>query len=453
MGTQHTRFKSLWLLLLTALLLAPGRTLATPLPQTDWMNVEKGASLVFDTRMPISRILVSDDTIVQINMLDQEQFQVRGVELGTTDLWIWYRSKPSNPIRYDVSVHRDVSDLARRIETLTEYGQGPSVHAYGERIVIQGPTPDLQTLESIAALAAIYDPDFVNLMSVSGDHQVQLEVLFAEVNRSAMRELGLSALWSDGGLLRGDASVNLSPPVSISEAFAITTNISDAFDLDAMLSILEENNLSRTLARPTLVALSGQQAEFLAGGELPFPVAQFDNRVTVDFREFGVKLSFVPTVLGEDVIDMRVYVEVSDLDEASSVTITDIAIPGFVSRKSQSHLRLESGMTFAMAGMLSEQTTTNVAKIPILGDIPLVGALFRYVRHRRDETELVIYVTPRLVRPLAANEVPAPPGSTSEHDPNDFDLFILGLDHRSGLWTQPGTQLATRPTGPVGIIR
>ena len=220
----------------------------------------------------------------------------------------------------------------------------------------------------------------------------------------------------------------------------------EGINLTAIMSVLSQNSVSKILAQPTLVALSGQQAEFLAGGEIPIPVSQFGDKVTIEFKEYGVKLIFVPTVLGGDVVDMRVYVEVSDVDSTNSIRLTGIEIPSFVSRKTQSHLRLESGMTFAMAGMLNDSMRATYARVPVLGDIPLVGSLFRYVQHRRDETELMIFVTPRLVRPMAPGEVPPAPGTTEDNNPNDFELFLLGMDHRA-------ESRNAQPTGPVGLAR
>jgi pilus assembly protein CpaC len=230
------------------------------------------------------------------------------------------------------------------------------------------------------------------------------------------------------------------------EAFRVLGSVGGGVNLAAIMSVLSQNSVSKILAQPTLVALSGQQAEFLAGGEIPIPVSQFGNKVTIEFKEYGVKLVFVPTVLGESVIDMRVYVEVSDVDSTNSIRLTGIEIPSFVSRKTQSHLRLESGMTFAMAGMLNDSMRSTYARVPLLGDIPLVGSLFRYVQHRRDETELMIFVTPRLVRPMAASEVPTAPGTTEDNNPNDFELFLLGMDHRA-------ESRKAQPTGPVGLAR
>jgi pilus assembly protein CpaC len=291
-------------------------------------------------------------------------------------------------------------------------------------------------------------------------------VVFAEVNRTALRELGMN-----GSLVGKSYGVAAVGPNRSTRAFASNASIAavnngvvpaaaagtfqylgafgDPTGLLAILSVLEQHNVSRTLAQPTLTALSGQQAEFLAGGEIPIPVAQFGSRISLEFKEYGVKLVFVPTVLGNEVVDMRVYVEVSDVDSSTGIRVTGIEVPGFVSRKTESHIRVESGMTVAMAGMLSESTRATFAKVPILGDIPVIGAAFRYVQHRRNETELMIFVTPRLVRPMAPGEVPAAPGQTEDFNPNDFELFLLGMDHPIGSRTAE----PTGPTGPVGLAR
>jgi pilus assembly protein CpaC len=154
----------------------------------------------------------------------------------------------------------------------------------------------------------------------------------------------------------------------------------------------------------------------------------------------------VPTVLGGDVIDMRVYVEVSEPDFASGTRITGIQVPGFVSRKGRTHLRVDNGMTFAMAGLLSENTVYARSEVPGLGRIPLIGTLFRYTRHVREETELLIMVTPRLVRPLAPGEVPAAPGTTENNNPSDVELFLFGMGHRTG-------SRSAKPTADVGLQR
>lgn len=430
--------------------------------EDNWLDVEVGHSTIFRGERPIGRVLTSDPTVASLKLLEQGQVSILGRSVGSTDLWIWYQNDMSNPIQYDITVHQDLSGLIRRVDSLVD-GPPPAVYPLQDRMVIEGPVDSIQTLEQLAGMARVYDPEFVNLMTVTGDNQIQLEVVFAEINRTALRELGINAMWGDsrdyvvamnGPNLSNSSYIkgnNETVNQGITQAagsgtFNLIGNVPAITNLDVILSVLESNNISKTLAKPTLVALSGQQAEFLAGGEIPIPVAQFGNRISLEFKEYGVRLVFVPTVLGADVIDMRVYIEVSDVDSATGIRVTGIEVPGFVSRKTQSHLRVESGMTFAMAGMLSESVRATYAKVPILGDIPVLGAPFRYVQHRKNETELMIFVTPRLVRPLAETEVPAPPGTTEDYNPNDWRFFLWGGDNRLMSRT-------AEPTGPVGLAR
>ena len=455
-------------------LAAPTEAHAQDVPRTQWLDVEVGQSSIQKSSRPFARVLISDPEVAEIKLLEEGQFSIRGVSVGSTDLWVWYRDDPEHPEVFELSVHRDLSDLVRRAAEITP-GDAPPPRIYPmeNRIVVEGAVPDLITLERIAAVAEVYDEEFVNLMSVRGDHQVQLEVVFAEVSRTALREMGLSVMGNNdvanGAMVSSGASGDRGYALSndaryqgyqmgelINDGITQTVGtggfalmgalVSDPIDLQAALSVLEQNGITKILAEPKIVALSGQQAEFLAGGEIPIPVAQNNNRITLEFKEYGVKLVFVPTVLGNDIIDMRTYVEVSEIDQATSTRITGIEIPGFISRKAESHLRMNNGMTFAMAGMLSESTRYTKAQIPILGDIPILGAAFRYVKHERDETELVIFVTPRLVRPMAPDEVPPPPTATENNNPNDFELFWLGMDHRAG-------SRSAEPTGNHGMER
>ena len=433
---------------------------------TNWIDVEVGQSHIFRQSRPISRVLISDESVAQIKLLEEGQFQVRGVQVGATDLWVWYRDDLQHPVNYELTIHRDLSDMIRRVDAMVD-GPPPRIYPMQDRLVIEGPVADVGTLEKIAEMAKVYETDedapFINLMTVTGDHQVQLRVVFAEVNRTALRELGLNGIFGDNGLGLGiigpveSGSVGaLLPqatnvnggiiPAPGAGSFRILSTVTGAVDLSAVLSVLDQSSLTKTLAQPTLVALSGQQAEFLAGGEVPIPINNFGNRISIEYKEYGVKLVFVPTVLGDGLVDMRVAVEVSDVDTATAVRLTGIEIPGFISRKTESHLRIESGQTFAMAGMLQESTKSTMARVPLLGDIPVVGALFRYVQHRQTETELMIFVTPSLVRPLAKGEVPPAPGTTENTNPNDLQLFLLGMTSR------PGTRTA-EPAGPVGLSR
>ncbi len=430
------------------------------------IDVGVGQSVIRKEARSLSRVLVSNPAVASLKLLEEGQFQLLGLEVGTTDLWVWYRDDVDHPRVYQVHVQADLSDMSRRISAAVS-GVAPRVYPVKDRVVVEGEVADLESAERVASIARIYDEDFVNLLSVKGDSQVQLHVTFAEVSRTGLRELGLNILGQTGrdqfsitgpgstgsavaqtgsevGYPNINANTVSSPGAGVFNLVGLIT--STPIDITAILSVLEEYDLARTLAQPTLVSLSGQQAEFLAGGEIPVPVGQSNGRITIEFKEYGVKLVFVPTVLANDVVDLRTYVEVSELDEANSLKLTGIEIPAFVTRKADSHLRIEDGMTFAMAGMLKEHTKAFRSQIPILGDIPLIGSLFRYVRHGREETEIVIFVTPELVRPMAPGEVPAPPGASENYNPSDFDLFLMGSLLR------PGTRTAA-PTGAVGLQR
>ncbi|MFZ5482452.1 MAG: type II and III secretion system protein family protein [Myxococcota bacterium] len=431
------------------------------------IDVGLGESIIQRESRSIARVLISDPEVAELRLLEEGQYQVRGLATGSTDLWVWYRDDVQHPRSYRIVVSADLTDVGRRIEGTVGEAEPPKIYAVKDRLVVEGPVADVETLERITNIVRIYDEEFVNLMTVRGDHQVQLRVVFAELSRSTLRELGLNVFYNPPGFMgtmtgpnqSGTATAKYRDPSASNPqlndgvigspgaaAFNLAAYVYGAVDMAGLLSVLEQNSIARTLAEPTLSALSGQQAEFLAGGEIPIPVAQQNNQISIEFKEYGVKVVFVPTVLSGDVIDMLAYVEVSEIDEANSTRLSGIEIPALTSRKGSSHLRLESGMTFALAGMLNEHINSVNARVPIIGDLPIVGTLFRYMKHERSETELVIFVTPQLIRPMAPGEVPEPPGATENFNPNDFDLFMLGA------LTKPGSRTA-EPTGPIGMER
>lgn len=466
--------KSLKSLLLVPMLYALSALPSTAARAADdeesrWLDIEVGKSYIHRETRDIARIVISDGEIAEVKSLRPGQFQVRGVKVGSTDLWVWYSDDQDHPVSYQVTVHTDLSDLIRRIGQVTADGR---VHAYplGDHIVVEGQVPDVETLEKIAAIAKSHDPEFVNQLVVAGDHQVQLNVVFAEVSRTGLRTLGLDGgivdlITNSSGKVVGWSSLAMMGASGTTDGYETTSNalswvwsnpqvqpytfiagIPTTYGtVLGLLRALEQSSLTKVLAQPTLVALSGQQAEMLSGGEVPI-VISLQNSVSVDYKDYGVKMVFVPTVLEDDVIDLRVYAEVSELDQSSGVTVGSTTIPGLLTRRASSHLRIGSGMTFAMAGLLSETTSYTKNAVPLLGEIPIVGALFRTVSHERDEREMMIFVTPKLVRPLAANEVPPAPGQTLDNNPNDFELFLMGLDHRAG-------SKSAEPTGPIGLER
>ena len=425
----------------------------------NWIEIELGKSKVKEFSGRVTAIAITNPQVARVQQLAAaSRYQIQGVNVGSTDLIVTMEGR-TRPITYEVTVHRDLSDLIRLIDGMVE-GEPPRVYPLNDHIVLQGAVDDLDTLEQVSLVARIFDPEFVNLMSVRGDHQVQLEVVFAEASRSGLREIGINLWWGNNlGFVAVDGpnSVSVRPIVDQVTGNEIVTNpVAGGFDIigaftrpidaAAIFAITDDYRLTKTLAQPTMVVLSGQQGEFLSGGRIPIPGAAGLGAIQVRLQPYGVRMSFVPTVLAGDVIDLRVFVEISDVDYSNTSRIAGLEVPGFISQSSRSHLRIASGMTFAMAGLLYEQTQYQKAQFPLLGDIPIIGTLFRYVRHFREEREIMIFVTPRLVRPLGPGEVPAAPGTAEDNNTNDLQFYLLGLDRR------PGSRTA-EPAGSVGLQR
>jgi len=298
-------------------------------------------------------------------------------------------------------------------------------------------------------------------VQVTGDQQVQLEVRFAEVSRSSLKELGVNFFHKDDRPVRvagmtapgtnpgsflntgsnpsipgvGARSPTGLPPDVYAPVFnnAFSLFFSQAvggFPFSVTLNLLQQNGLARILAEPTLVTLTGQEAKFLAGGELPIPITSALGQTNVVFKEFGILLQFTPTVIGTDTIHLKMATEVSEIDPNLTVVVAGSAIPGFTSRQGETTVRLGDGQSFVIAGLLSERTRSNLAKVPVLGSIPVLGMLFRSTAFQREETELLVVITARLAKPLAPHEVPPLP-TDLVRPPGDLGLFLLGAQETS----------------------
>jgi pilus assembly protein CpaC len=321
---------------------------------------------------------------------------------------------------------------------------------------------------------------------VVGNQQVQLEVKFAEVSRSGLRNLGINFFHQDAG---GRYLTGITNPGQAIDGFAsvpgtggaVTPGIQGpsgtgfslffsglpSFPFSAVLNVLEQSGLAKMLAEPTLVALSGQEAKFLVGGEFPVPIASSLGAISVLWKKFGIILNFTPTVISDGALHLKLSTEVSDVDPTRSVTIGGVSIPGLTSRQSETTVRLADGQSFAIAGLLSDKIQSTVSKIPLLGDIPILGMLFRSVSYQRNETELLVVVTAHLAKPVAPHEAPHLPTENELNDPNDIQLFLFGSvggghpDDASGTMKESARQDAPvrtaskdrGPSGEIGFIR
>jgi pilus assembly protein CpaC len=365
--------------------------------------------------------------------------------VGSTDLTLW--NKRDEPLVLALLVTRNLDALRRQLKELFP-GENINVSAAGDLVVLSGEASDVRVPERAAEVAQLHAEKVANLMRVSGNQQVQLEVKFAEVSRTALRSMGINLFHRDiaGQMVAGisqpgtvadqflavpGASGGLTPqifPPSTGGGFSLFFSGLSSFPFSAILSLLEANGLSKTLAEPTLVAMSGQDAKFLAGGEFPIPVSTGLGAVGVQWKKFGIILNFTPTVVSEGFLHLKLQTEVSDVDASRTVTVGGFSIPGLVSRQSETTVRLSDGQSFAIAGLLNDQIRSQIDKIPILGDIPVLGALFRSVDYRRQESELIVVITARLTKPVEPHNMPKLPTEDELNDPNDFELFLLGSE-------------------------
>lgn len=426
--------------------------------RADWLEIEVSKSIVLELPAVPRALSVTNPMIADfIQLGGPQRWQIQGKSIGTTDLVIQFGGD-TPPMIYEISVHRDLTDVIRRIDAQVPIDP-PRVYSLNGKMVVDGVVPDLATLERLAMIAQAYDPEFVNLMRVAGDHQVQLEVVFAEVSRTELRKMGVNLGWSTAqigvqglsssgaefpifnGLTSSTGVFNVDPT-----SYNILFGILQGINVFAQLSILDSHGLGKIIAQPTLTALSGQQAEFLAGGSIPLGFPNAQGNVVIKFRDFGTRLLFIPTVLQDDIIDLYVQIEVSAIDDSIGTKLNGISVPGINTRQIVSHVRLRSGHTFAVAGLLQEKLSATRDEVPGLGRIPVLGMFFRRISHDREETEVMVYVTPRIVRPIAPGELPPILGTTENNNPSDAALFFLGADHRAKSRT-------AAPTGDVGLQR
>jgi len=400
-----------------------------------------GKSTVLTLRSGAKRVNVGTAEIADVNLLSPTNILVTAKKPGGTQLIIWDEQERTQVV--DVTVEFDLAALNDQYKS-TFPGAAIDVSTANGAIVLKGRVPDARVAEQAVAMASPFSQKVLNFLEVAGGKQIQLEVKFAEVSKSATNALGMNFGGTDGISIFGNNSGQLNPmgykPVGTSGvALSIPSPSADTalFGTGAIggtsfayyITALRQNNLLRILAEPNLVTLSGQEASFLAGGEFPVPVSQGNGggsggaAITVEYREFGVRLKMTPVILGNGKIRLKVAPEVSDLDFTTAVRFNGYTVPGLTSRKVETTIEIGEGQSFAIAGLLNNSVTANREVTPLLGDLPVVGALFRSVRYQRKETELVVVVTPRLVEPMNPGQVPTLPGE-KWRDPSELELFF-----------------------------
>ena len=357
---------------------------------------------------------------------------VSGQSIGATQLTLWGDENRMLGT-FEVIVRPDVSGLKKQIHEIF-----PQEHVYirdsGDHITLTGTISGAAKLKEILVLAEAYAPEkIVNLLQVGGVQQVMLEVRIAEISKKVGHNLGVNfslEVENGFGLSMLDGLTSLPDegwpgnPLKVSSAVNAALGFISGDEIVTLaVDALQEDGLLKILAKPTLIAQSGQSASFLAGGEFPFPVSE-DDDISIEWKPFGVGLNFTPTVLGDGRISLLVSPEVSELDFTKTVSFSGFVVPSIDTRRMSTVVELADNQSFAIAGLLKNYARESVVKFPLLGDIPILGALFRSSKYQKDETELVVIVTPHLVKPVDGDALPLP--TDSFIDPSAFELLLLG---------------------------
>ena len=392
--------------------------------RTESILIAIGKSQNIRTDSNFVDVVVGDSEIADVMPLTDHSLSMLGKKIGTTRVSVYGEGKRLVGV-FDIEVSYDIPKLAAELRQ-----RFPQAHfrvsSVNGRIMLSGSCPDAPTLDKAVTIARQFGPDVINSVQVLQPQQVMLEVRFVEIQRRAARELGIHwdiitknviASIGQAGLISGN------PPFGT--VAIIGGMLAHGVQVDAAISALEERELARRLAEPNLVALSGDTASFLAGGEFPFPVSSSLGQVTIEFKRFGVGLAFTPTVLSNGVINLKIEPEVSQLDPTQILQINGTTIPSLIVRRANTTVELRDGQSFAIGGLLQNNVDVQQKQLPWLGSVPVLGALFRSALYQKKETDLVIIVTPHIVQPMRPGDVARVP--TDDALPgNDADLFLLG---------------------------
>ncbi|WP_116137351.1 type II and III secretion system protein family protein [Trinickia diaoshuihuensis] len=414
-----------------------------------------GEQRQLEPRVRLARVAVADPAVADVLVIRDGDGRggvlAIGKAPGRTSLLLWEQGR---------SAPRAVTLVVEPGAAATLAGKGaPNVESYGRDVVVSGDTPTMETHRrgtDLARLAvnasaranglrgnaqaaagapagdgkasALEAGNIVDESSVATRSVVQVDVRVVEFSRTVLKQAGLNLFKQSNGFSFGTfapsglnsvsggstSSFQVTSTVPIASAFNLVLN-SAGRGLFADLSLMESNNLARVLAEPTLVALSGQSASFLAGGEIPVPVPQALGTTSIDYKPYGVGLTLTPTVLSAQRIALKVAPEASQLDFQNAVTINGVSVPAITTRRADTTVELGDGESFVIGGLIDRETMSNVSKVPLLGDLPVIGAFFKQLNYQQNDKELVIVVTPHLISPLAKDAaLPAAPGEQSE---------------------------------------
>ena len=378
-----------------------------------------GRSIVMETQFDIDRIAINDPSVADILVVQQRELLINGKKPGTVSLWIW---GPGRRVEYELVVDPGITTLQQQFQTLFP-GEDIQVSVSQGALMLSGRVSSNQIMLKAVQIATASSPQqqVINMLQLpggEGSQQVMLQVRFAEVNSQAIRELGISLFTTRSGFTARSTTGQFPAPVFDDDesdvqglVFADYLNLfffQRNEGIGGVMRALQQNGSFESLAEPNLIAYNGQKASFLAGGEIPVVAASGNGAASVTWKEYGIRLSFTPTIAG-DTIRLHVRPEVSNLDFANGVTTGGFRIPALTTRYAETDVELRDGQSFAIAGLLDHIGQVDKANIPFLSQLPIIGKLFQTKATRENKTELMVLITPRLVRPLNPDEVPPLP--------------------------------------------
>ncbi|MBI1415883.1 MAG: BON domain-containing protein [Limimaricola sp.] len=423
------------------------------------LNVAMNRAVVVESDVPFTELSVANPGIADISSLSDKTIYVLGKAPGRTTLTL-LGADGSLITNVEVHVEPDIAEFKERLQQILP-GEHIEVRTANDGIVLSGTVSSSARLDRAMELAQRYAPDKVsNLLSVGGTQQVMLKVRFAEMQRSVSKSLSSSLAINGTSLGGGSNTVDISGGSNTLNASAAITNAlsgsvpssntnngaflfgfnAGGLELGILLEALESRGVVRTLAEPNLTALSGQEAKFLAGGEYPVPVSQTNGSIAIQYKPFGIELNFTPRVVDGDIINLELNASVSSIDPTNGFTANGFTVDAFRKRQTSTTVEMRDGQSFAIAGLLSDDFTDLSGQVPWLGDIPVLGALFRSAEYARKQTELVIIVTPHLVTPTRGEALALPTDRVTP--PSEKDLFLFGKVTGSG----------NAPTGAAGEV-
>lgn len=437
------------------------------------LNVPMNRAVVVESDTPFAELSIANPGIADISSLSDRTIYVLGKSPGLTTLTL-LDAAGQLITNVDVRVAADVTEFKERLRQILP-GERIEVRTANDGIVLSGIVSSAARLQRALDLAERYAPERVsNLMVVGGIQQVMLKVRFAEMQRTVSKSLS-SSLALDGTVLSGDLGINGGSgttvgsggvatslggnvPASNENAGAVVFGFnSGSMQIGILLEALEQKGVVRTLAEPNLVALSGQEATFLAGGEYPVPVARNNGSggttITVEFKPFGVEMNFIPRVVDRDIINLEMKAAVSAIDPANGFEVNGFQIDAFTRRETTTTVEMRDGDSFAIAGLLQDDFLDNNSQLPWIGDVPILGALFRSSNYQRSQTELVIIITAHLVTPTKGEALALPTDRVAL--PTEKDLFLFGrvVGNRKPPTTGAAAEVAKQDfTGSYGYV-